>query len=90
MGQPHTMKTAKTKVQQLVDDNLIPSVGQEVYHHTPMSVCSCKAVGGVVLKAAQDSRLLDCSCCLDSHCCILKLLEAATRHSEAILTYVWL
>ena len=54
----HTMKTAQLEVQQLVDDNLFPSVGQKVDHHAAMCVCSRKPVGGVVLEAAQGSTLV--------------------------------
>ena len=55
-----TLKAAEIQVQQRVDDDPFPNVSQEVDHHTAMSVCSCKPVGGVVLEAAQDSRLVRC------------------------------
>ncbi len=54
----HTLETAQLEVQQLVDDNPIPSMRQEVDHHAAVSVRSSKPVGEVVLEAAQDSMLV--------------------------------
>ena len=56
--QVHTMQTAKLEVQQLIDDNLIPSVRQKVDHHAAVSVRGGKPVRGVVLEAAKNSMLV--------------------------------
>ena len=51
--QPPTVQTPKIEVQQLIDNYLLPGVGQAVNHHAPLCVSAGELVGAVMLEAAQ-------------------------------------